>query len=569
MNAHRFLQLTYWLLWPPALVAITRRSLSPDLFGYWSYRAFAIAACAAGVLAAATLLLWKLRPDEDGRIVLDRAIVALRRVAWARWLVGWLPLCAWLALVFYMAVIDVPLTLPVTICLVDLLCGTLCVAAAVALVGRPRREVRLALMKCGAAAGGALITVAAIEVAAAVMGWSSHGEWDVNPPNLNVRFQTADFDTTVITNAQGLREPELISPRAATGARRIVIIGDSMTFGWGVAAAESYPQVTAQLLRAQRDVQLAPVEIVNMGRPGANPNDYLRFLNRAVADLSPDIVVIGFLVGNDCPVSAPADLHSDEDVQREFARYLDEATAGRSENIALQSFLARLVYTRLLPAMRRAANGRDEGRRGAIFGEANPLGPALLQRDLAAADSNAREQHQRLLRSGWVDKGLEWRINPWLVHSAMLHADGPAESLATGPADRTAIEHEWRLCAKLFREMKRVAEESDAELIVLAIPHAHAVSNRWVTFLGQLGCQINDQMTSSTVINDWIREMGSQQNLVVVDPLSQFRELDAAGDDLYFQTDDHMTPRGHQLLAKTLAPVLAEYLKTAPAGDTP
>jgi hypothetical protein len=48
-----------------------------------------------------------------------------------------------------------------------------------------------------------------------------------------------------------------------------------------------------------------------------------------------------------------------------------------------------------------------------------------------------------------------------------------------------------------------------------------------------------------------------------LDPLDVFRAAEARDEPLYFDTDDHLTPQGHRLLADVLATRLAALLKAS------
>ncbi len=98
-----------------------------------------------------------------------------------------------------------------------------------------------------------------------------------------------DLDgTTVRTNTLGLRGPEV----RADGARRILAIGDSCTFGWRVTEPESYPAQLEALLnqRAGGD----RYQVINAGVPGYTSYQGLVYLRDRGLALRPEIVVIGF-----------------------------------------------------------------------------------------------------------------------------------------------------------------------------------------------------------------------------------------------------------------------------------
>jgi len=93
-------------------------------------------------------------------------------------------------------------------------------------------------------------------------------------------------DEDIRINQDGLRGPKLGMKRADT--LRIVCLGDSTTFGFKVAEKESYPAQLARLLSENYSV-----EVLNAGVPGYSTLQGLRFLERDVLCLEPDVLVVG------------------------------------------------------------------------------------------------------------------------------------------------------------------------------------------------------------------------------------------------------------------------------------
>ncbi len=82
----------------------------------------------------------------------------------------------------------------------------------------------------------------------------------------------------------------------ASGIRRIVCLGDSSTFGLQVRLAAAWPAVTERRLRADGNPQF---EVLNLGVPGYTSHQGRVLLERSVAALDPDDVVLAFGAFND------------------------------------------------------------------------------------------------------------------------------------------------------------------------------------------------------------------------------------------------------------------------------
>ncbi len=126
------------------------------------------------------------------------------------------------------------------------------------------------------------------------------GLYQLEPPNsyrLSPGFHGmlgngAEFNTAIRTNALGLRGPEV---RADRPELRILVLGDSYTFGWAVEEQESYPAVLAQLLAADR----LDTEVLNAGVPGWGQPQELVWLKQFGPGLKPDVLLMGVFLGND------------------------------------------------------------------------------------------------------------------------------------------------------------------------------------------------------------------------------------------------------------------------------
>jgi len=104
-------------------------------------------------------------------------------------------------------------------------------------------------------------------------------------------------------NALGFRDEREYSIEKPPGTFRILVLGDSVTFGHGTLNTTTYPFLLEQRLKAWRpDVTW---EVWNLGVPGYNTSQELAYLKRVGARYAPDLVVVGFY-GNDLQDNAPA-----------------------------------------------------------------------------------------------------------------------------------------------------------------------------------------------------------------------------------------------------------------------
>ena len=110
------------------------------------------------------------------------------------------------------------------------------------------------------------------------------GGWRMQPKADAETIKTREGNSFVLTtNADGLRT----SARKARlpGIRRVVIMGDSTVFGWGVSDGETFPDALG--------VALGPgVEVINAGQPGYSTTQMVALFERSIAAFSPDVLVV-------------------------------------------------------------------------------------------------------------------------------------------------------------------------------------------------------------------------------------------------------------------------------------
>jgi hypothetical protein len=109
-------------------------------------------------------------------------------------------------------------------------------------------------------------------------------------PNFNGTLSRIDFKIDVHINKDGLRGPEL-QPRTDS-AVRILCLGDSMTWGWGVTEEQVFTAVLGQQL--QKHYPDTNIQMINAGVPFSGTNDEVALLKRRIVEFDPDIVVLQF-----------------------------------------------------------------------------------------------------------------------------------------------------------------------------------------------------------------------------------------------------------------------------------
>jgi lysophospholipase L1-like esterase len=108
----------------------------------------------------------------------------------------------------------------------------------------------------------------------------------LQPPNGTLNIRTGDFEIPYPIDAHGFNNADPWPAKAD-----IVAVGDSLTFGYGVAPDEAWPALIAR--------ELPDTKVINLGLIGAGPQQHLRVYETFGVPLQPKILLIGFFLAND------------------------------------------------------------------------------------------------------------------------------------------------------------------------------------------------------------------------------------------------------------------------------
>ena len=146
------------------------------------------------------------------------------------------------------------------------------------------------------------LTLGALEIALRVLdvrtaSYHAIAGFTVNDPALGWRlapsretvFQGAHFAVHVSQNAEGLRDRHYPYARDA-GRRRILVLGDSVVWCWGVEQADCFTE--------RLEAALPDTDVINAGVPGYSTAQEMLFYEREGRKYRPDLVIL-VVVPND------------------------------------------------------------------------------------------------------------------------------------------------------------------------------------------------------------------------------------------------------------------------------
>ena len=109
-------------------------------------------------------------------------------------------------------------------------------------------------------------------------------------PNASGRITSSEFDVAVTLNGQGLRGERAYPVARRQGVPRIVLVGDSFSFGYGVTHEATW------VTRLERS--LDPIDVINLSVSGYGTDQQLLRLEDEGLAFRPDLVILALFEGN-------------------------------------------------------------------------------------------------------------------------------------------------------------------------------------------------------------------------------------------------------------------------------
>lgn len=368
-------------------------------------------------------------------------------------------------------------------------------------------------------------------------------------------------------NSRGFRTHEY-ADRPAPGTLRMVVLGDSFTFSSsGVPFADMWHSVAGQelaaALAADRPGEAPPVEVISLSAPGVGPRFELRLWELEGRRLAPDLVVLGFFVGND---------------------FIDEAGLEDRplEAAGSRSHLFRLVRNaRLLHRERRRAPAADpqkvEEATAAGEGRTGPgpaAGAVAMERGATPADLAVEPGAGVPAAEPSGPLGVELpsyaaTYDPSRpVLSPEAYDDVQWQRLQILLRDPEALRHFQELAEGLRPVLERFVagvRAAGAEPVFLLIPDESQVDDDLRRrLLADHG--LPPDAADVDRPQRWLHGFCAARSVPCVDLLPVFRRHPDQP-RLYRPRDTHWTDHGNRLAGRILARTLAEVVGAEPGGN--
>ena len=327
-----------------------------------------------------------------------------------------------------------------------------------------------------------------------------------------VEHVTEEFSYQARINNLGFRDRDFAVRRS--GAKRVLAIGDSFTYGWGVDARDSWPKVMEGELRRGG----LEIEVANLGAPGAGPREYSALAERAIPLLRPDLIVVAMLQADD----------------------LFQADESPAERPAAASQRVLRAFRALYPNLTQMLSPVDTKQVHVSKEELRETWRKQVKDFLGQMTTAERARFENLpsrVRAAYQAGGL----NPGLLYMAMRHGEFLIDTCDAGGKGRRGIEE----TAKELAKIRRLAERAHADLVVVPVPYRAYVSRRDLAEMAELGFHVEEGMLSWNTPDEAIHEACRGAHVQFFSVTAEFRELGRAN-ELYFKWDGHLNQAGHR-----------------------
>lgn len=113
----------------------------------------------------------------------------------------------------------------------------------------------------------------------------------LNNPNAIAKVSGPEYSVEYKISSQGFRDQNTYAPTAPGGKFRILLVGDSFTFGVG----QDYENIWPVLLENSLVGEGQDVELIKAGVPGFDTHQEVQNIARLASEFQPDLVMLGFV----------------------------------------------------------------------------------------------------------------------------------------------------------------------------------------------------------------------------------------------------------------------------------
>lgn len=350
-----------------------------------------------------------------------------------------------------------------------------------------------------------------------------------HPANYHEVRDKLEFRFDFQTNSQGLRYPEipLEKPR---GTRRVFVVGDSFTEGWGVEAPERFTD------RLERKFGAASGQVlfINGGLSGGGVVQYGRLFFDKGVKYHPDALMICLFAN---------DLAGTPDTGGEGEK--------RGETGSPGTRLFRALWPRIDTAIATVRARRDYRERTTTTDFVGDVTAEAVRRGIPGKRIDAWRESLPPELVEAIDAG---RFNVSVLSRGLLYPEYWSDSI---DLTSTTAQVKWTNMTQVLSEMVDLSRKRSVEVAIVFIPapvlydpRTHEPSDPWV----RTGTVVKKRwLEEETRIQKKLRSWSDAAGVPFLDLTPVFREAVRGNDNLNYKLDGHWTSEGHAVAGGAIA----------------
>lgn len=339
-------------------------------------------------------------------------------------------------------------------------------------------------------------------------------------PNTTAFYDTPEFSYTAKINYLGFRGPDP-DLEIDSDAYKILVLGDSFTFGWGLEFENTWPWVAQNMLNEKG----YNVRIYNLGGPGHEPAGYYYTARKSLPILKPDLIIVNILQGDDLFQIAPKRV-----MRSRLMKGSDDSTT-KIEQLTT-------YFKKLYPFLSYALLG------GGIFGSQDievGVTPKWHEQSRQIYNSFTLEAKDRFNQ---IDERIRemfvhGQLNPKFVFDAVIVPD---RFLYHEDTNARQTQRAISQASAYLRDIKEIAQKYDCEVITSVVPYTPYISPSRSKNMQLMGYILNENLLTSNASVEAVLLAADDAGIDCISAVDRFRSLEE--DNLYYSFDCHFNRTG-------------------------
>ena len=340
------------------------------------------------------------------------------------------------------------------------------------------------------------------------------------------RVRTSEVDYSIKINSQSMRDVEHTINKQG-GVKRILGLGDSFTFGCSVDYEYAYLTQLEKKLNNNGN----KIEIIKAGVGGyGTDNEYYYLVNYGLK-YKPDIVLVGFFVGNDV-----------RDTMLGFYKYNTANSTVKWDAAFLYKYNTINGITEWNKTILRShgiTKDTEKKKPSSVFKS------SLLT--LLPHSTRFFYEKYKIIKNKFFSLGEGSQIFNSQTNLTILHYETFYKKKYTDEVERG-----WNETFDFLIRMKNLTEANNSSLVVVIIPVREQVHKEdWELRKTEYGLNEKDfdlEKPQKKLIN-----FCERNNVSYIDLLPKFKENAMNGTLLYYKGDVHWNEKGHEIAADIIA----------------